>query len=141
MRVDIEKIHRKEDERVLISCVEVTQDIDDIRNYAVHKGAGLIGLTDQNHIERFLLENVYYFEAIDEKVFAYTGEKVYEIKSRLYEVEKAYSAHRFVRCSKSVVVNLMLIASISPALNGRFFAHMKNGEKLIISRQYAPFLR
>jgi DNA-binding LytR/AlgR family response regulator len=141
MRVDIEKTRRKEDERVLISCVEVTQDIEDIRNYAVNRGTGLLGLTDQNHIERFLLENVYYFEAIDEKVFAYTVEKVYEIKGRLYEVEKTYSAHRFVRCSKSVVVNLMLIASISPALNGRFFAHMKNGEKLIISRQYAPFLR
>ena len=141
MRVDIEKIRRKEEERILISCVEVTQDIDDIRNYALHKGTGLTGLTEQNHTERFLLENVYYFEAIDEKVFAYTGKKVYEIKSRLYEVEKTYSAHRFVRCSKSVVVNLMLIASISPALNGRFYAHMKNGQKLIISRQYAPFLR
>lgn len=27
------------------------------------------------------------------------------------------------------------------ALNGRFYAHMKNGEKLIISRQYAPVLK
>lgn len=141
MRVDIEKIRRKEEERVLISCVEVTQDIEDIQNYAQHKGTELTGLTGQNYIERFMLENVYYFEAIDEKVFAYTGKKVYEVKNRLYEVEKSYSAHRFVRCSKSVVLNLMLLDYISPALNGRFFAHMKNGEKLIISRQYAPFLR
>lgn len=141
MRVDIEQIRRKEEERVLISCVEVTQDIEDIRSYALHKGTELAGQTGENHTERFLLENVYYFEAIDEKVFAYTGKKVFEIKSRLYEVEKTYASHRFVRCSKSVVLNLMLLDSISPALNGRFFAHMKNGEKLIISRQYAPFLR
>ncbi len=141
MRVDIEKIVRKEDERVLISCIEMTPDIEDIRDYALHKGIELTGLTVQNHMERFLLENVYYFEAIDEKVFAYTGKKVYEIKGRLYEVEKTYSSHHFVRCSKSVVLNLMLLDNISPALNGRFFAHMKNGEKLIISRQYAPFLR
>ena len=32
----------------------------------------------------------------------------------------------------------MQLDSISPALNGRFYAHMKNGEKLVISRQYAP---
>lgn len=35
----------------------------------------------------------------------------------------------------------MLLDSISPDLNGRFFAHMQNGEKLIISRQYAQRLK
>lgn len=96
---------------------------------------------DGEYQKRFRLEDVYYFEALDEKVFAYTKEQVYEIKMRLYEVEKAFENRHFVRCSKSVVLNLMLLDSISPALNGRFFAHMKNGEKLIISRQYAPQLK
>ena len=57
------------------------------------------------------------------------------------EVEEAFEKQHFVRCSKSVVINLLLLDSISPALNGRFFAHMKNGEKLMISRQYAPKLK
>ena len=92
-------------------------------------------------MERFSLSEVYYFEALDEKVFAYTGEQVCEIKMRLYEVEKLYEKYHFVRCSKSVVLNLMLLESISPALNGRFFAHMKNGERLMISRQYAPRIK
>lgn len=35
----------------------------------------------------------------------------------------------------------MQLEGISPALNGRFYAHMKNGEKLVISRQYAPALK
>ena len=39
------------------------------------------------------------------------------------------------------VLNLMLLDSISPALNGRFFAHMKNEEKLMISRQYASHVK
>ena len=60
---------------------------------------------------------------------------------RLYEIASAYEAYHFVRCSKSIVLNLMLLNNISPALNGRFYAHMKNGEKLIISRQYAPILK
>lgn len=33
------------------------------------------------------------------------------------------------------------IESISPALNGRFTAHMKNGEKIIISRKYVPEIK
>lgn len=141
MKVSIRKILKKEEERVLIECVEVTPEIEDIQSYIAHKGAELSGFVQEKHMVRFKLADVYYFEALDEKVFAYTEDQVCEIKMRLYEVEKLYEKYHFVRCSKSVVLNLMLLQSISPALNGRFFAHMKNGEKLMISRQYAPRMK
>jgi len=35
----------------------------------------------------------------------------------------------------------MKLESISPALNGRFTAHMKNNETIIISRQYVPDMK
>ena len=140
MRVSIRKI-KDGKEQVIIECRRVTPDIEDICSYVRSKGTGLSGTADGQNVERFDLQNVYYFEALDEKVFAYTTDKVYEIKARLYEVEQAYSACHFIRCSKSVVLNLMLLESISPALNGRFCAHMKNGEKLIISRQYSPAIK
>ena len=141
MRVSIRKILNKEKEQVIIECVEVTPEIEEIHSFIESKGLELSGMIDGQYRKRFRLEDVYYFEALDEKVFAYTGTQVYEIRMRLYEVEKAYENHHFIRCSKSVVMNLMLLDSISPALNGRFFAHMKNGEKLMISRQYAPKLK
>lgn len=141
MKVHIRKIPDKANEQVIIECVEVTPEIMDIKAYATLKGEELSGVTDGQRMMRFRLEDVYYFEALDEKVFAYTREQVCEIKMRLYEVEKLYEDHHFVRCSKSVVMNLMLLEGISPALNGRFFAHMKNGERLMISRQYAPKLK
>lgn len=141
MKVSIRKIWNKEEEQVIIECTEITQEIKDIRAYALTKGTTLSGVTKEEKLERFALQEVYYFEALDEKVFAYTKDKVYEIKNRLYEVEEAYRTYHFVRCSKSVVINLMLLGSISPALNGRFLAYMKNGEKLMISRQYAPQIK
>lgn len=141
MKVSIKKIARKEEEQVIIECTKVTPDIRDIEAYVLGKGTELSGITLEQHIRQFNLKDVYYFEALDEKVFAYTAGQVYEIKMRLYEVEKAYENYHFVRCSKSVVMNLMLLDSISPALSGRFFAHMKNGEKLMISRQYAPHIK
>lgn len=141
MNVNIRKILKKEEEQVIIECVEITPEIRDIRNYALTKGTELSGITQGQRMERFCLQDVYYFEALDEKVFAYTKGQVYEIKMRLYEAERLYGTYHFVRCSKSVVLNLMLLESISPALNGRFFAHMKNGERLMISRQYARNLK
>lgn len=137
MRVRIRKILKKEDEQVIIECAEITPEVEDIRAYVIGKGLELCGVTNEGHTERFRLEQVYYFEALDEKLFAYTVGQVFEVKMRLYEAERAFERFHFVRCSKSVMLNLLLLEGISPALNGRFFAHMKNGERLMISRQYA----
>lgn len=140
MRAVIRKIADENNEQVIIECTDITREVRDIYAYALTKGTELSGQLGDT-LSRFRLEDVCYFEAVDEKVFAYTEDKVFELKIRLYEVEEAYGAHHFVRCSKSVILNLMKLDSISPALSGRFTAHMKNGEKVIISRQYAPALK
>jgi len=40
-----------------------------------------------------------------------------------------------------VVANRSKIASVQAVFNGRFEAKMRNGEKIIISRQYVPVLK
>lgn len=140
MKVHIKQISNKADECLIIECVEITADIESIRSYALTKGTTLTGNIDER-IYQFNLSDVYYFEAVDERVFAYTKNNSYELKIRLYELENAYSDKHFVRCSKSFIINLMKLESISPALNGRFTAHMKNGENVIISRQYVPEIK
>jgi len=140
MRVRINRINNKNDECLIIECVEITPDIESIRSYALSRGTTLTGSIDER-MYQFNLTDVYYFEAVDERVFAYTKSRSYELKIRLYELENAYSDKHFIRCSKSFIINLMKIESISPALNGRFTAHMKNSEKIIISRQYVPQMK
>lgn len=140
MRVEIQTIKEREAERVVIECVSVTPEVEQIRSYALAKGTELSG-TEGERLYRFPLEDVLYFEAVDERLFACTEDKTYELKGRLYEMERAYEEYHFLRCSKSVVINLMALESISPALNGRFYAHMQGGERLMISRQYVPALK
>lgn len=103
-------------------------------------GGTLIGRQEERlHILN--AEDVYYFEAVDGKVFLYAEKEVYETSFRLYEIESRFEETDFFRASKSVVVNLSKIASVQAVFNGRFEARMKNGEKLIISRQYVPVLK
>ncbi len=140
MRVRIKQIGNKADECLIIECVDVTPDIESIRSFALTKGMTLTGSADER-IYQFDLSNVFYFEAVDERVFAYTKARTFELKILLYELENAYADRHFIRCSKSFIINLMKLESISPALNGRFTAHMKNGEEIIISRQYVPEIK
>lgn len=140
MKVRIQKIQDITEEQVIIECVRETKDVTDIKNYVFSKGTALTGDID-GRIYQFNLDEVFYFEAVGEHVFAYTEKKVYELKSRLYELENAYKDKHFLRCSKSIILNLMKIECLSPALNGRFNAHLKNNENIIISRQYVGQLK
>ena len=140
MKALLHKVENKEDERVIIECVEVTPEIKDIYAYVTTKGKELTGICE-GYIKKFKLEDVYYFEATDNKVFAYTEKVVYELKARLYEIEESYARYHFIRGSKSMVLNLMKLDNISPIMNGRFLARMKNQESIIISRQYVPEMK
>ncbi len=84
---------------------------------------------------------IYYFETVDQKVFAYCEKEVFETKSRIYELEEALGTTDFFRASKSVLLNLKVIKSLSPAFGGRIEAVLKNGEHVIISRQYVGILK
>lgn len=140
MKVRIKQISNRNDECLTIECVEITSDIESIQAFALSKGTTLTGVMEGRKYQ-FNLADILYFEAFGEQVFAYTNGKGYELKLRLYELEKTYADRRFIRCSKSFVINLMKLESISPALNGRFTAHMENGEKVLISRQYVPEIK
>ncbi|NBK20523.1 MAG: LytTR family transcriptional regulator [Spirochaetia bacterium] len=140
MQVHIRQIDDKSKECLIIECVEVTADIESICSYALAKGTTLTG-SSEDKTYQFNLADVLYFEAFGDQVFAYTKSNGYALKFRLYELERTYADRHFIRCSKSFVINLMKLECISPALNGRFTAHMKNGEKILISRQYVPEIK
>lgn len=140
MKVSIRNILQKEKEQVIIECVDVTPEVEQIQAFALSCGGRMYG-TESGQTCLFSIASVIYFEAVDEHVFAYTKEHIYEIRQRLYEIEASYRSHYFFRCSKSIVFNLMALSSIEPAGNGRFMAYMKNGEKLVISRQYVSALK
>ena len=140
MRVSIRNILHREDEQVVLECVEMTKDFEDIREYALMKGNILVGYIHDTAYQLDLAD-ILYFEAVGDQVFAYTAEEIYSVKKRLYELETSYEDRKFIRCSKSVLANLMQIESFRPALDSRFLARMKNGEDVMVSRMYAKELK
>lgn len=140
MKIRIENIANKEEEHVLIRCYRVNEEVIEIVKFIQSKSDILSGY-EHSRLYQISLRDIYYFESVDNKTYAYLKNKVYEIKNRLYELEELYDQRQFFRCSKSVIINLLKIESVKPALNGRFTAILKNGEQIIISRQYVPKLR
>lgn len=140
MKINVEMIDRKKEEQVLIQCYEITEQVDEIIDFVKSREVSLTAYYD-SQMHFVYLQDIFYIEAVDNKVFAYLESQVYELKIKLYEFEELYGAKNFFRCSKSVIVNLMKIKFIKPALNGRFIATLTNGENVIISRQYVSELK
>lgn len=112
-----------------------------LRILAMLKAEDALVAYDGNEIHRIRGTSVYYIEVVDNKTFLYCKDRVYESKQKLYELEECLVNSDFLRVSKSVMLNLSKIKSLSPALSGRFEAALANGEKVVISRQYVSDLK
>lgn len=86
-------------------------------------------------------KDILYFESVDKNCFAYTADHVYETDFRLYELEARLEGKGFLRTTKSTVVNLSKIKSIQFTFNSVLVLEMENGEKLTVSRRFAPVLK
>ncbi|TSI02530.1 LytTR family DNA-binding domain-containing protein [Lysinibacillus sp. BW-2-10] len=139
MKVSIEEIDRDQEEEILIRCYEVTHEIHEIVN-TIHMDNPILPGYLNDTIHRVKLSDIYYFEAVDGKVFFYCKDQVFEVKQKLYELETMCSKKCF-RASKSTIINIAKISTIYPTISGRFEAILDNNERLVISRQYVPVLK
>ena len=140
MKITIQDLPEGEEEEIVIRCRGMDEQLLKLV-YALRAGREKLTVSRQERLFRILPSAVYYFEAVDNRVFAYLEKEVYETKLKLYELEERLAGADFFRASKSPVIDLAMVESLSPAFNGRFEAAMKNGEKLIVSRQYVPVLK
>ena len=137
MKLIKRKTSSSSENSIIIEYIEWTDQLEDICNYIEGRRSQIIGYGENKEVCQIELDQILYFEAVGELVFAYTKTQIYEIKMRLYQIEEATKQNMILRVSKSFLVNIRKIKSVRPALNGRFIATMINGEEILISRQYA----
>ncbi len=148
MKITIMDLLPGEEEEIIVKCASLDAKVVELLNELKSKPDGektkpvhKLNVYLNGNIHLMEPSEVYYFEYVDQKVFVYGKTQVYEIKSKLYELEEQLSKTDFIRVSKSCILNLNKIHSLAPSLGGRFEARLKNGEKVIISRQYVASLK
>ncbi len=139
MKITIEAPKPGEEDEIIVRCADLDERVLKLIQ-ALRAEDKLTGYIDDK-IVKLSLKEIYYFEAVDNKVFSYTAKETYEVHKKLYEIEQAFEHTDFLRISKSVIVNVSKIAYVKPIFNGRFEAKLKNDEKVIVSRQYVADLK
>jgi len=140
LKITINVDEKVNETQINISCKELTSDIENII-------ATLRMLNQQMTVikdgETYLLDvsRISYIEAVERKTFVYTEDAVYESKLKLYEMEERLCRGGFFRASKSCLVHLKYIKSLKNDVERKLRLTLKNGEQIVVSRQYADEMK
>lgn len=140
MKVIVEQVSHIVEHQVKIQYHTMDDEIQNLINYLKQSDKGLFGSIDK---ELYILEpeKIFYIESVDNKIFIYGDNNVYQSSKRLYELEDELESHSFFRASKSLILNIKKIKSVKPLFDGRFKAKLANGEAVYISRKFVPILK
>ncbi|MDC7288074.1 LytTR family transcriptional regulator DNA-binding domain-containing protein [Blautia schinkii] len=112
-----------------------TKEVNEILDFLMKHRKRLVGKVNDKEII-FSLNDVYYFESVDKKTFAYLDDQVVRIDIRLQDLENAYYELGFIRVNKSTILNVYKINSLKSEINMRVMALLDNGERIQINRSY-----
>lgn len=96
-----------------------------------------------NENEEILINasDIFYVESVDKKTFIYLKDRVYQTDLRLYQLINELSHLGFVQVRKCCILNVNVLLSVKPLINSRMEATLKNGEKILINRNYLNEIR
>ena len=140
MQTKITRIDKNKPEMLEIHCHCISDEVREIVAFVKSRQGQLTGTADERQYE-IAVSDIFYIEAVDNKTFLYTKDRVYETRQKLYELEEMLFGKHFLRVSKSTLLNLMKVSAIKPALNSRFTAVLFSGEQVVITRKYVSELK
>lgn len=101
-----------------------------------------------NHLNGYIGETVYalelkdilFFETNDRNVYAHTVNNTFQIHYRLYELEENLPDN-FLRVSKSAILNVDEISSLSRSVTGNLIQFKDTYKQLYVSRRFLKELK
>lgn len=123
---------------IIIRCKEFNDEVSEIqkalKNIASKSNSIIFYKGDTEYF--FPLENILFFETESNSITAHTVNDVFIVKYKLYELEEILPGH-FVRISKSTIININHIFSISRNLTASSLVEFNNTHKKVyVSRYY-----
>ena len=137
MKLFLREIPEISETEVEIRYRERDNEVDNLVSVIRSSTDALPGINEKGDMEMIYISQILYIEAVDRDVFVYKAEGVYKIRKTLYELEDDLREKFFVRISKSTIVNIKAVRSAAPEDFRRIKLLLKNGEYLIVSRNYA----
>ncbi len=143
MKVRIELKDDATEDEVVIRCGHVDDTIQKIHQYILDQSLSNSKMIfyKQNQEFYFPVNHVLFFEVDGEHLYAHMANDDYRVKYRLYELDEILPRN-FVRASKSTIINVLQVYSITRNLTASSLMKFVNSHKHVyVSRYYYKELR
>lgn len=120
---------------VTIAYREMSQGVKRVADY-VRYADQMILCKKENEERSIFVNEIFYIESVDKKVFVYCEKEIFRCNHKLYELEEMLSDAGFVRVSKSVILNVEKMSGIKTLVNSKLEAKLSNGESICVTRKY-----
>ena len=140
MKITVEHRDVPENE-IVLRCRELDDEMLHVLSLLRSGMQTICGWTEDKQMVFLRPGEVLYAESVDNRTWLYCEDTVRRTALTLAELEERWAATGLLRCGKSCVVNLYAIRRLRSCGGGRIEATLSTGEKIMISRHYAPALR
>lgn len=111
--------------------------LDRLCKPAEDAGNTIIGKSSEDKYEIVPFDRIHYFEGRGNSVVCITADCEYKVKSKLYELEERLPQNRFIRISKSLIVNISSVSQIIPWFGRRLVLRFTGSKNEVeVSRSY-----
>ena len=138
MKIRIEVDKEIQEDEVIIRCKQLNDAVSNIQKALtdiLSKKAQIIFY--KNNSEYYIpLSEILFFETEESSISAHTIDNIYQVKYKLYELEDILP-NNFMRVSKSTILNIDYIYSITKNLTSSSIVEFQNTHKKVyVSRHY-----
>lgn len=140
MKLTIHQNKELKEEEIIIHCIHMDKRLKKLSDYIRQFTISMDGEADGRQYQ-LTPESILYIDSVDGKTFLYDNDRSYLCRQSLSSLEVLLKDTTFVRISKNCILNTAYLKSVAPFANHRLKAELKNGEHLLISRNYIDCLK
>lgn len=132
MKLRIELDNQIKENEIIIKCSELSEEITKIQNIIfelISEKKEMIFY--KGNTEYYIcVDDILFFETEESLIYAHTLNEVYQVKYKLYELEEILPQN-FIRISKSTILNINHIYSITRNITSASLVEFKNTHKKV----------
>jgi two-component system LytT family response regulator len=113
--------------------------LDDLK--AVSKYPERLAIKSNGRIVFLRLTDIDLVESADNYVKLYVGKETHMLRETMTALEEKLPPDRFVRISRSTIVNIESVKELHPMFHGEYMVSLRNGTRATLTRGYREQLR
>ena len=141
MQIEIKMDEAQTEPKVIILTNKVTEEITELVKRLSEEKPQLIAGFQNDTVVLLKQPELIRIYTADSKVFAVTDCGEYQLRFRLYELEKRLDEKYFVRISNSEIINLKKVKKFDLSFTGTICVSLSNNTITYVSRRYVSKIK